>query len=79
LQEAVLGQEDNLLQAVEEVVKHWQNATRLDLNLASLLIIRSWVVKERSVLTEENEGVEKARLDLMGQVCRLDLQVGEDS
>ena len=44
LEETVLGEEHNFLQAVEECIQHGQDARSLDLNLTCLLLLGSWVV-----------------------------------
>ena len=78
MQEAVLGQKHDFLQAVEKCVQYGQDATSLDLNFTCLLLHRSWVIEQASILPEVDERVEKARLDLMRQIGRLNLEVAED-
>ena len=43
-----------------------------------MLLRRTWVVVERAILSEENQRVEKLRLNLVRQVCRLDLKIAKD-
>ena len=77
LQDAILRQKHDLLHTVEEGVKYRQDATSLDLNLTCLLLHRPHIVEQATILSKVDEGVEKARLDLMRQVSRLNLEVAE--
>ena len=77
LKQAIFGEQHDLLEAIEKGIQHWQDARCLDLNLACLFLVRSCVIEQAAIFAEINERVEKARLNLMRQVCGLDLQVAE--